>query len=194
MLRTVSYVALVLSLLGCYSAGASAPPGKSLASPDGPSAPAGESVTSSAGPTPSPGESVPLLTGDLGCYAGGEGGPTAPLIAEPQYGTSFAGKPVMWPTGYSARRFGAEVQVLDRHGKVKATTGRTYHISQAFAPALIPNDDGPFEAPGPHDAWPAAADCTYHHDFIDCTANPTDAWCQPPEPPTVTPTPPQSAP
>jgi hypothetical protein len=139
------------------------------------------------------GELVPLLTGDLGCYAGGEGGPTAPLLAEPRYGTSVFGKPVMWPTGYTARRAGSEVEVLDTQGKVKATTGRTYHMSQAYAPALIPNDDGTFNGPGPHDAFAVAADCTYHHDFIDCTANPRDRWCQPPEPPTVTPTPPQSA-
>ncbi len=154
---------MALSLLGCSPAGLIAPLG----------------------------EPVPLLTGDLGCYAGGEGGPTAPLLAEPQYGTSFFGKPVMWPSGYTARRVGTEVAVIDTKGNVKATTGRIYHISQAYAPVLIPNDDGTFVGPGPHDAWPAAADCTYHHDFIDCTANPTDMWCQPP-PPGPSPTPPQS--
>jgi hypothetical protein len=163
MLRVVSCVALALSLLGCGVAAPSAPPG----------------------------ESVPLLTGDLGCYAGGEGGPTAPLVAEPQYGTSVFGKPVMWPTGYTARRAGSEVEVLDTHGKVKATTGRTYHMSQAYAPTLIPNDDGTFPGPRPHDAFPVAADCTYHHDFIDCTANPTDLWCKPFEPHGPSPTPPQ---
>ena len=164
MLRVIGSVALALSLLGCYAGGEGAPPG----------------------------EPVPLLTGDLGCYAGGEGGPTAPLLAESQYGTSFFGKPVMWPAGYTARRRGSEVEVLDTEGKVKATTGRTYHISQAYAPALIPDDDGTFEGPGPHDAWPAAAHCSYHHDFIDCTANPTDLWCQPVEPHGPSPTPAQS--
>ena len=139
------------------------------------------------------GEQVPLLTGALGCYAGGEGGATGPLIAEPQYGTSWFGKPVMWPSGYTARRAGTEVAVLDTHGNVKAMTGRSYHMSQAFWPDQYPNDDGTFDGPGPHDAFPAAADCTYHHDFIDCTANPTDMWCRPPEPPTTTPTPPVSA-
>ena len=139
------------------------------------------------------GEQVPLLTGSLGCYAGGEGGPTAELIVDPEYGTSFAGRPVMWPTGYTAWRVGSQIQVRDVGGNLKAATGRKYHISHAYAPMLIPKDDGTFNSPGPHDAFPAAADCTYHHDFIDCTANPTDPWCQPPEPPTVTPTPPQSA-
>jgi hypothetical protein len=64
----------------------------------------------------SPGESVALLTGATGCYAGGEGGSTAPLLAEPQYGTSWLGTPVMWPSGYTARRAGSEVEVLDAHG------------------------------------------------------------------------------
>jgi hypothetical protein len=74
--------------------------------------------------------------------------------------------------------------VLDGDGNVKATTGRTYHISRAYAP-----DDGMY-GPYKDDAFPVAADCTYHHDFIDCTANPTDMWCKPPEPPTATQTPP----
>ena len=143
-------------------------------------------------PEATTGEQVPLLTGDLGCYAGGEGGATGHLIAEPQYGTSWFGKPVMWPSGYTAWRIGTEVAVLDTHGKIKATTGRDYHISRAYWPDQYPNDDGTFDGPGPHDAFPAAADCGYHHDFIDCTANPMDRWCQPPEPPTTTPTPPHS--
>lgn len=183
MLRVVSSVALALSLLGCSSAGSSAPPV--------------ESVGSSAAPSAPPGESVPLLTGDLGCYAGGEGGSTAPLLAEPQYGTSFFGKPVMWPTGYTARRAGSEVEVLDTQGNVKATTGRTYHISRAYAPSLQREDDGSYSGPGtppPTNAVAAAAECTYHHDFIDCTANPTDLWCKPVEPHGPSPTPPQPPP
>jgi len=162
-LRAVAIsVALALSLLGCGAGGSGA----------------------------SPGESVPLLTGATGCYAGGENGSTAPLLAEPQYGTSWLGTPVMWPSGYTARRAGSEVDVLDTRGKVKATTGRTYHISWAAA-YMLPPYGFSFE---PNNAFPAAADCPYHHDFIDCTANPTDVYCQPPEPPpgAPTPTPPQS--
>ncbi len=97
----------------------------------------------------------------------------------------------MWPAGYTARRLGTEVIVLDTQGNVKATTGRTYHISQAFAPTLMREDDGSYSGPGtppPSDAFPAAADCTYHHDFIDCTANPTDSWCKPRELPSYIPT------
>lgn len=132
------------------------------------------------------GEQVPLLTGNLGCYAGGEGGPTALLVAEPKYGTSFSGQPVMWPAGYTARRVGTEVIVLDAQGIVKATTGRTYHISQAFAPMLPPYSNETYT--GPQGAFPAAAHCGYHWDFIDCTANPTDTWCQPRELPSYIPT------
>jgi hypothetical protein len=165
MLRVIGSVALALSLLGCYAGGASAPPG----------------------------ESVPLLTGALSCFAGGEGGATGPLLAEPQYGTSWLGMPVMWPSGYTARRAGSEVEVLDTQGKVIATTGKTYRISRAYAPELFPNDDGLFEGtPPPPSAFPAAADCSYPFDFVDCTANPTDSWCQPREPPHgPSPTPPQ---
>lgn len=135
------------------------------------------------GAKPPPGDPIELLTARLGCYAGGEGGGTALLVADPKYGTSFSGRPVMWPVGYTARRVGTEVMVLDGDGNVKATTGRTYHISQAYEP-----DEG--YGPYKDDALPAAVGCGYHHDFIDCTANPTDLYCKPPDPPTVTPTPP----
>ena len=127
-------------------------------------------------------EPVPLLTGSLSCYAGGEGGPTALLVVDPKYGTSFDGRPVMWPQGYTARRAWGEVVVLDATGNVKATTGRTYHISSAFAPELVPADDGS-GVPEPTNAFPAAADCGYAWDFIDCTAgtsvpgSPAEQWC-----------------
>jgi hypothetical protein len=123
-------------------------------------------------------EPVPLLTGSLSCYAGGESGPTGRLVVDPTYGTSFNGQPVMWPEGYTARRAGGEVEVLDANGNVKATTGRTYHISFAFAPALLPNDDGSFDYAGPTNAFPAAVDCGYAWDFIDCTAAPADRYCR----------------
>jgi hypothetical protein len=122
---------------------------------------------------------VPLLTGNLGCYAGGESGPTALLVADPTYGTSLNGQPVMWPGGYTARRAGSQVEVLDAAGTVRATTGRTYHISFAYAPGLTPNDDGSVDSVGPARAFPAAADCGYAWDFIDCTATPADRYCKP---------------
>lgn len=116
-----------------------------------------------------PGESVPLLTGSLGCYAGGEGGPTALLVVDPMYGTSFGGRPVMWPSGYTARRVGSEVVVLDAGDSVRATTGRTYHISFAYAPGIIPNADVSQAGSDSANAFPAAVDCGYAWDFIDCT-------------------------
>src|SRR5262245_61302387 len=117
------------------------------------------------------GERVDLLTGvdpDV-CYAGGEQGWTGPLVVDPQFGTRFNGQPVMWPTGYSGRRAGSEVQVLDGGGAVRAMTGRIYHISYA------PDFDGRAKA---RNAFPAAVNCGYHWDFIDCTANPADSYCR----------------
>jgi hypothetical protein len=131
-----------------------------------------------------PRDSVPLLTGSLGCWAGGEQGSTAPLVADQVYGTSFGGRPVMWPGGYTARRVGTEVAVLDANGNIKATTGRTYHISYAYAPALTyPTNDASGDRPKPTNVFPAAADCGYAWDFIDCTAaasapgSPADQYC-----------------
>lgn len=144
------------------------------------------------------GEQVPLLTGTLGCYAGGEGGPTDELTLDPQYGTSFSGSPVMWPAGYTGWRIGAVVEVRDAAGNLKATTGRAYHISHAFlfSEMLGSEDDGSLAGLRPADVFPAAVECSYHHDFIDCTADATDMWCLPRE--TFlngpTPTPPQPPP
>ena len=123
-------------------------------------------------------EGIPLLTGATGCYAGGESGSTGPLVADPTYGTSFRGQPVMWPAGYSARRAGSEVEVLDATGRVRATTGRIYHISFASAYGMDSDGSGSLTRVGPAHAFPAAVDCGYHHDFIDCTAAPTDEYCK----------------
>ena len=124
------------------------------------------------GTAPSPGEPVALLTGvdPEVCYAGGESGLTDVLVADPIRGTSFGGRPVMWPTGYTARRAGSEVEVLDLEGRVRATTGRTYHIS--IAP-IGPDGDASLIA------YPAAAECSAPWDFIDCTADPGNQYCEP---------------
>ena len=114
---------------------------------------------------------VKLLTGvGEACYAGGEQGATAPLVVDLQHGTSFAGRPVMWPIGFTARRAGAEVEVLDAEGNVRATTGRIYHISLAPAPYIAQSMN----------AYPAAVNCGYGWDFVDCTAEPTNVYCWPP--------------
>jgi hypothetical protein len=120
-----------------------------------------------------PRAAVPLLTAALACYAGGEQGETGVLVVDPENGTSFNGRPVIWPTGYTARRAGIEVEVLDARGNVKATTGRSYYISFAYAPMLGDDATAPY---------PAAAECGYPWDFIDCTdpappATPAGRYC-----------------
>ena len=124
---------------------------------------------------------VHLLTGanPHACYAGGEPGGTGPLLPDAQFGTSFDGQPVMWPDGFSARRAGDQVEVLNSFRLVVATTGRVYHISTA------PLDPG--EAEPTFGAFPAAALCSYPYDFVDCGPiahpfAPSDAgkkWCAP---------------
>jgi hypothetical protein len=118
------------------------------------------------------GEPVTLLTGvdPDACYAGGETGMTGRLVVDPKYGTSFNGKPVMWPVGFTARRAGAEVEVLDAQGTVRATTGRTYHISIGYV-----SDRQVVESVG---AFPAAVNCSYPWDFVDCTAAPANLYCR----------------
>jgi hypothetical protein len=121
------------------------------------------------------GEPVDLLTGvePNSCFAGGETGTTGPLVVDPKYGTSLNGKPVMWPVGFTARRVGGEVKVLDGAGNVRATTGRLYHIS--IAPVWSDDKQRLLESVG---AYPAAANCDYPWDFIDCTAAPADMYCR----------------
>ena len=115
---------------------------------------------------------VPLLTGvdPEACYAGGESGMTGPLVADATYGTSFNGKPVMWPIGFSARSAGDEVEVLDSGGGVRAITGRVYYIS--IAPILGEHRHRTY-------AYPAAVLCDNPWDFVDCTADPVNRYCRP---------------
>lgn len=117
------------------------------------------------------GDPVAILTDRVTCFAGGESGITDTLLADPKYGTAFAGRQVMWPTGYTAwRGSDGQVTVLDAHGAVKAVTGRKYHISIAWAESLGMTGGG---------RYVAASECSQHWDFVDCTANPTDEWCKP---------------
>jgi hypothetical protein len=111
-------------------------------------------------------DSVQLLTGgDDACYAGGEHPGSGQLVAEGEYGTTFNGKPVMWPVGYTGRRVGAEVEVLDPSGTVRATTGRLYSIAQ------MPNYE--------ESVFRAAVDCGYEWDFNDCTRPKMADACDP---------------
>jgi hypothetical protein len=119
---------------------------------------AGVTDTPAAGP-------IELLTGVTGCYAGGESssGITGALVPDPNAGTAINGTPIMWPVHFTARRAGSEVEVLDEHGKVLATTGRTYHLSRGPVSGVSSDAGG---------AFPAAANCPYVWDFMDCTLAP----------------------
>ena len=91
------------------------------------------------------GERVELLTGDPLAGGSGEGAcytnwTTGLLVVDAKYGTaivieSFPGDPeggatipVMWRPGYTGRRSGSEVVVLDPAGSVVATTGNKYKL------------------------------------------------------------------
>jgi hypothetical protein len=113
------------------------------------------------GPPP---DGFELLTGPLGCYAGGERGAAGTLEVDSEYGTRFNGIPVMWPAGFTGVRVGDEVEVHDASGTAIATTGRKYYISVAYADRARDM----LERLG-IDAYPAAANCGYPWDFVDCS-------------------------
>ena len=92
-----------------------------------------------------PGGPVPLLTGSGygggGCYLNFL---VNELVVDPVNGTAVIEKyttkdgpqtrvlPIMWPTGYTARRSGSEVEVLARNGQVMARTGTTYRLQGGY--------------------------------------------------------------
>jgi hypothetical protein len=80
---------------------------------------------------------VPLLTapddGMVGCYTSGASGV---LTADRTYGTALieneAPIPVMWPHGYSGRRSGSQVEIVDTSGHVVARTGTRVQIGGGY--------------------------------------------------------------
>ena len=77
-------------------------------------------------------QQVPLSTSATdsggGCWLMHE---VVDLIADPTSGTPTikgTGAPLKWPRGYTARRAGTEVEVLDRDGTVVLTTGGRYSV------------------------------------------------------------------
>jgi hypothetical protein len=91
-------------------------------------------------------EPVQLITGppnhDGGCFAAQGSGL---LVVDPTDGTAIVANDgpsmlnltdvpltVAWPPGFTARRSGAEVEVLDPQGNVVATTGRSYTFMGGF--------------------------------------------------------------
>ena len=78
------------------------------------------------------GERVPLVTDETqrggGCWLLHE---VVDVVADPTSGTpSFksSGAPLRWPRGYTARRAGPEVEVLDAAGRVVLITGGRYEV------------------------------------------------------------------
>ena len=52
------------------------------------------------------------------------------VVAHPTFGTALkGGEPLKWPSGYTGRRAGAEVEVLDPEGNVVLKTGGRYKVS-----------------------------------------------------------------
>jgi hypothetical protein len=87
------------------------------------------------------GEPVQLLTGNAGGYTvwNKDGvrsclglNVVGQLVSDAKYGTAIGATPVMWPLGFTGRREGSEVVVLDPTGDVVATTGRTYRLDGGY--------------------------------------------------------------
>jgi hypothetical protein len=64
------------------------------------------------------------------------------MIVDPRYGTAVIDSnlnmaiPVMWRPGFTGRRSGSDVVVLDPSGTVVAQTGRGYRIQGTYWPPL----------------------------------------------------------
>lgn len=50
------------------------------------------------------------------------------LRADPTYGTALNTLPIAWQPGYTARKVGSEVNVLDPEWNIVATTGNRYRF------------------------------------------------------------------
>jgi len=107
---------------------------------------------------------VGLVTDEVYCYLGGAGGTAGLLAADQVYGTTFNGRPAMWPLGYTGLRVGSEVEIHDPSGKLVATTGRRYYFSQAFA-----HGSESVKRMKDLGAIPVG-DCHYAWSVIDCSA------------------------
>ena len=66
-----------------------------------------------------------LVTADGPCFVGPWEGL---LVADPRTGTAIVTgdrvQSLVWVTGYTGRRVGSEIEVIDRQGEVVATTGQ----------------------------------------------------------------------
>ncbi len=77
---------------------------------------------------------------DAQCYLAGT---AAELILDPSVGLAWRFgpddiRPVIWPRGYTARRVGSEIQVVNRDGLVIARSGRVVEFGFIkFEPGLV---------------------------------------------------------
>jgi hypothetical protein len=100
-----------------------------------------------------PGEPVQILTGAMPfdedeCSA--DSYVASELIVDPGYGTALAGYaggprvPVMWPEGFTGRRVGSEVAVVDSDGSLVAMTGQSYSVQGNRLYPFGSNDHEPY--------------------------------------------------
>jgi hypothetical protein len=151
MMRVAAALVLALVIVGCGSAGdpdQNGPVGSPI-----PSGPSDHPVPS--GPSDHPvqrSDPVQLVTGfptmigdNGGCFTDSAAGP---LLVDPKYGTAIIDTdvhstgpvPVAWRLGFTGRRVGSEIEVLDPKGNVVATTGHMYRIAGGYvSPVTFPN-------------------------------------------------------
>jgi hypothetical protein len=103
-------------------------------------------VLASCGSTISGGAPVQLLTGVVPGYTENGGCFTnfavGTLVVDEKYGTAITDEtamsdhpvttPVMWRPGFTGRRAGSEVEVMDRQGLVVARTNQRYQIAGGY--------------------------------------------------------------
>lgn len=125
MRRTVTNLALALCLVGCGAAPVSTSDAFELPHGQGPAN--GRNGVCSLGW---------WTSGRL--VVDGNGG-TSIIVEGGDFGTVGAPFQVLWWPGFTGRRVGSEVEILDPDGKVIATTGRRYRIRAAFPfrPAFV---------------------------------------------------------
>jgi len=91
-------------------------------------------------------DQVRLLTGSGPCFLLMQ---ESLLVFDPTYGTAIDGgaTPVAWPPGFTGRRVGSEVEVLDPHGNVYAVTGHNFTVSGGYASEGVMGVSLSFRAP-----------------------------------------------
>jgi hypothetical protein len=91
------------------------------------------------------------------------------LRADPMFGTVLGGGPAVWPSGYTGRWAGSEVEVLDGTGRVVATTGQRYQFYFVYVPGKGGAGDPAHgkSADVICDIYPCTPDCPIERGSID---------------------------